>query len=120
MRILIAEDDDAIRELYELVLRDAGHQVISTVNGEECLKIYFQDAMAGKTFGLVLVDCGMPKKDGIEVIKEILNKCPNQRILLATAFGPESLTRLADLVKKIHVLHKPFDPDELLGVINSI
>lgn len=87
MKILIAEDEKDIMTILMIALEDAGHQVTTAKNGEECLEKYSQAMRqdAPPPFDLVILDHRMPKKSGMQVAKEILSSSPSQRIIIATA-----------------------------------
>ncbi|WP_456329920.1 response regulator [Archaeoglobus sp.] len=110
-RLLIVDDDDSIREIVKIMLKD--YDVIEASDGEEAVRIY-------KMFKpeLVLMDISMPGKDGVEATKEILNFDPNARIVGLTAFarsrGKEMLENGA-----LEVLEKPFTRKTLKELIEK-
>jgi len=67
MRILIAEDEEDIRAVYDRVLTDRDHEVILTSNGEECLELYLDmihehyNGEASRYFDVIILDYKMPK-----------------------------------------------------------
>lgn len=138
MRILIAEDEYAISMQYQIVLEERGHEVTITDNGEECLKAYMISLLSTsdhplatsaasidsfdtrdrvsfvhKThppFDVVVLDYKMPKKDGLETAQAILDLCPSQRIMFASAYTIQTLTEaVKSLHKIVELLQKPFD-----------
>jgi CheY-like chemotaxis protein len=102
MRILVAEDEEDIKSVYHMTLAGRGHEVFLTSDGEECLKIYRKKLQEhqeegehdGKTslsyFDALILDYKMPKKDGLQVAKEILEINPEQRIIFASAYVKEN------------------------------
>ncbi|MEK7499262.1 MAG: response regulator, partial [Patescibacteria group bacterium] len=81
-KVLIVDDDAYLRDLYEEVLKEAGYEITTAVDGEEG---------AGKLqaggFDLTLLDVMMPKLDGLGVLKELQQTpptTPNGPILLLT------------------------------------
>jgi CheY-like chemotaxis protein len=119
LRVLIAEDEDGIRQVYDIILKDAGHEVADAKDGEECLKIYFEENAAGRPFDVVITDLRMPRMDGIEVVKKILEKYPDQKIFIATAFSKDVPEEHGELLNRVKVLRKPFDLDDLVAAVNS-
>ncbi|HKZ61432.1 MAG TPA: response regulator [Nitrososphaera sp.] len=138
MRILIAEDEYAISMQYQIVLEERGHEVTITDNGEECLKVYMNSLLSTSDhslatsaasidsfdtrdivsfihethppFDIVVLDYKMPKKDGLETAQAILDLCPNQRIMFASAYTIQTLTEaVKSLHKIVELLQKPFD-----------
>lgn len=140
MRILVAEDESSIATLYKVSLEASGHQVQLTNNGEECVKAYHramrhqritkahQNREMNTTssydislpFDVVVLDYRMPKKDGLEVAKEILDVCPNQRIIFASAYVLETLIESVKKLRQVvELLQKPFEIDSLVDAIED-
>ena len=123
MKILVAEDDPSILDIIELVLTTQGHELVKAKDGADCIgKFNGEDAgkpSAKPTFDLVIVDWSMPQLSGLDVIKEILEHNPYQKIILTTAYSKDDLSRVGDFSDKIKVIHKPFDVDALIEVVSS-
>lgn len=140
MKILVAEDECNIATQYKLALEANGHQVQLTENGEECLNEYHIAMRHEKVmrafknpekkphsggdvpspFDAVVLDYRMPKKDGMEVAKEILELCPNQRIIFASAYVLETLQEsVKNLRQVVELLQKPFAIDALVETIED-
>jgi CheY-like chemotaxis protein len=130
MKILVAEDDVSIAEAYKLILEHSGHQVILTKDGSECLEVFMKhysqssdkSGSLSSPFDMIVLDYRMPKKDGIEVAKEIRSVLPVQRILLATAYAHDvSIAKLHEsaATKSVELIQKPFEFDQLLNIIES-
>jgi CheY-like chemotaxis protein len=138
MKILVAEDECNIAMQYKLALEANGHEVRLTENGEDCLKAYRVALRHKKTrphrkpekssggenmpvaFDVVVLDYRMPKKDGMEVAKEILELCPDQRIIFASAYVLETLTEsVKNLRQVVELLQKPFEIDTLVDAIED-
>ena len=118
MRILLAEDEQSIREVCEIVLKDAGHDVSSVIDGEECIQLYLAEKAKGSNFDLIIADYHMPKKDGAEVIREILEQYSDQKIMMLTAFSKDVTSKTIPM-DKVKVLFKPIELDDFLKEINS-
>ena len=118
MRILLAEDEQSIIEVCEIVLKDAGHDVSSVNDGEECVQLYLAEKAKGSKFDLVIADYHMPKKDGAEVIREILEQYPDQKIMMLTAFSKDVTSKTIPL-DKVKVIFKPVELDDFLREVNS-
>ena len=140
MKILVAEDEPNIATLYKVSLEASGHQVQLTDNGEDCVKAYHiamrhqkrtrvsrsREVNATSSydislpFDVVVLDYRMPKKDGLEVAKEILDVCPNQRIIFASAYVLETLKEsVKNLRQVVELLQKPFEIDNLVDAIED-
>jgi CheY-like chemotaxis protein len=124
---LIAEDNKFAARQYKMMLEQKGHTVITTENGEECVKKYKEklkntefDSLDESPFDLVLLDHKMPKKTGARAAKEILAKNPHQKILFITGYQRWALEDESDdLIDKIILLEKPFTLSQLERKVNS-
>lgn len=123
MKILVAEDEAEIRQMYKIVLESEGHEVHIAVNGEECMEIYKKmldksTDIDNAAFDLLILDYRMPKKTGLEVANEVLGICPAQEILMITAYGGE--LDLTDNLHKMKIIRKPFEIDELISFLRNL
>jgi len=126
LKILVAEDNVFTATQYLRVLEKSGHSVTVTKDGQECLQKYAEEL--GKKefetlenpFDVVLLDNNMPKKSGVEVAKEILDKRPNQRIIFASAYDIDSLLKTPGTIPdNIEVLEKPFSLNTMISKIQA-
>lgn len=112
-KILIVEDDQYIRELYEGILAEAGYEVMSANDGQEGL-IKLQDAQ----YNLVLLDVMMPHLDGIGVLKELHKKhekgLPFKVILLTNLAHDSVIQEALDLGAIACLTKSELNPDEFL------
>ena len=109
MKILIAEDDENMRKILKLYLQKEGYTVECVSNGEDAIT-YFETNHAD----LIILDWMMPKKDGIEVCKEIrLMKIPVKIIMLTAKTTSDN--ELQGLITGADdYIRKPFDMEILL------
>jgi DNA-binding NtrC family response regulator len=126
MRILIAEDEADIAIPYKIALEKRHHEVVLTNSGEDCIEAYHKALKLTKSgtkdssFDVVILDYRMPKKDGIEVAKEILSINTQQRIILASAYVKDSIANSVKEIKRIvEVLQKPFALDVLIDIVED-
>ena len=128
VRILIAEDESAISMQYELVLKERGHDVVITEDGEECLTRYMSSLQASALsglpasppFDLVVLDYRMPKMDGLDAAKRILTVCPSQRVMFASAYTAQTLMEaVKSLHKVVELLQKPFDLEYFVDAVED-
>lgn len=116
-RILIAEDERDIRDLITFTLKFAGHEVISTANGEEAYNTALQVAP-----DLILLDVRMPRMTGYEACVELKANPITQSIpvVFLSAKGQESEIRTGlDAGAEEYIL-KPFSPDQLIAHVRQI
>src|SRR6266849_3185564 len=131
MRILIAEDEIDISESYKVALEARNHIVTLAENGQECLEKYSKELnreqteiekgeRRGTPFDAVILDYMMPRKDGMQVAKEILEMNPKQRIIFASAYVEETLEDTVKQLKKVvELMQKPFGADALVNTIED-
>lgn len=114
-RILIAEDEAAVREFVLRALRDgAGHDVTAVADGSAAL-----EALSEASFNLLLTDIRMPGMDGIALALAASRDHPDMRILLMTGFAEEE-QRAHNLDRLIHkVVRKPFTLDEICREVDE-
>ncbi|MGD9769199.1 MAG: response regulator [Pseudolabrys sp.] len=104
-RILIAEDEEAIRQLVARALKQDGHDVMTARDGAEALNVLAQERGA---FELLLTDIRMPVMDGIALALAATRDHPALTIVLMTGYADQR-ERANDLDAVIHdVVSKPF------------
>lgn len=117
MRVLVAEDDISMCELYQIALQSRGHTVLTTHDGYECVEAYKK---AAGPFDVVVLDYRMPKVDGLEAAKEILRLKKSQRIIFASAFVKETLLdSVKHLEQVVELIQKPFEPKVLVELVED-
>jgi two-component system OmpR family response regulator len=115
MRLLVAEDDAAIAEGLTRSLRDAGYAVEWVADGELA-----EAALANAEFDLLILDLGLPKKSGLEVLKGLRKRASQLPVLILTA--------LDDLSHRVNgldagaddYLRKPFEFAELEARVRAL
>lgn len=111
-RILVAEDEDAVRAFVTRALELRGHQVRAVSDGAEAL-----EALREAEYDLLLTDIVMPLMDGIALALAASRDRPNLRILMMTGYAEEK-RRAHNLEALIHdVISKPFSLDELAAAV---
>jgi CheY-like chemotaxis protein len=114
-RILIAEDDDAVREFVARALALQGHEVTAVVDGGQAL-----EALADASFDLLLTDIVMPGLDGIALALKVAKERPDMPVLLMTGYAAER-QRAHNLDALIcRVLLKPFTLKEVCGAVAEV
>ncbi len=114
-KLLIADDDNEIRELLEFDLSQSGYQVDSAKDGEEAL----QKALSGN-YDLILLDVMMPKMNGFDVCKHIRNAKPDSVILMLTAKGTINDKTQGFNSGADDYIVKPFDIQEVLLRVRAL
>ena len=85
MKILVVDDDKVNLKILDLLARAHGETVCAT-NGEEAVDLFFETGP-----DLLLLDLAMPKKDGLTVLKEIMEKDSTAKVVLITASDDQKI-----------------------------
>jgi CheY-like chemotaxis protein len=115
-RLLVAEDDQALRELMVQLFRSDGHEVVAVTNGIELantLEVSFNPEVGAGEFDLVISDVRMPGKTGLRAFEQVGRAPKAPPVVFVTAFGDEELHEKAHHLGALAVLDKPLDFDEL-------
>ena len=116
-KLLVCEDEDAIREFEVLTLRRSGYEVVDTACGEDAIEAFNK---APNDFSVVLLDIMMPGIDGLTVCEKIREKNSRVGIIMLSA-----KTQEMDKVKGLMLgaddyVTKPFSPSELAARVDAI
>lgn len=112
IKVLLVEDDRALREALADTLVLAGHDYVAVGSAEDALL-----AVAGETFNLVVSDVNMPGMDGHQLLGLLRARHPQLPVLLMTAHG--AVERAVDAMRQgaADYLVKPFEPKALLDLV---
>lgn len=116
-RILVAEDENSIRDFIVINLKRSGYDVVEAENGRDALDLY--DKFDGD-FDIALLDIMMPLVDGLEVCKQLRAKSNTLGIVMLTAKTQEMDKVTGLLVGADDYITKPFSPSELMARIDAI
>ncbi|HAO22404.1 MAG TPA: response regulator [Desulfobacteraceae bacterium] len=106
--VLLADDEEDIRDVLRISLSDMGYKVYSAQNGEEALQI-FQTVMPM----IVITDIKMPGMDGIELLKKIKRENPDTEVIMITGHGDMELAIKSLKYKAVDFITKPINVDAL-------
>jgi len=114
-RILVVDDEKAIRDVLSSILSFTGYKVIVASNGDEGLNLFLENPM-----DLVLTDLDMPGLDGVSLALFIKDKSPSTPVVLITGSDKEDvMERLrGDCVDS--VMFKPFSLDDVQETVQRI
>ena len=115
LNILIVEDETALAEAVEHILRKAGHSADRVADGQSAL-----DYIRVGGYDLILLDIMLPRLDGISVLRQLRSEGVQTPVLMLTA-----RTTVPDKVAGLNAgaddyLTKPFDPEELLARVGAM
>lgn len=113
-RILLVDDDDAVRAFVKRALEMDGHEVEAAIDGADA---FDRLTAAAGAFDLLLTDIRMPMMDGIALALATARDFPDLTILLMTGYADQR-ERAADLDALIHdVVTKPFTLDQIRSAV---
>jgi PAS domain S-box-containing protein len=114
-RLLVVDDDDAVRRLLHWALREAGYEVVAAANGAEAV---FVASQQGVRFDALVTDVEMPLLDGPDLAAELVARQPDLPVLFVTSHD-DAVAGTA-LARTVSTLRKPFTRDELLAAVSLI
>jgi DNA-binding response OmpR family regulator len=115
-RVLVAEDDSDLRELFAIVLRERGYQVATVSTGSELGRLISSTAPAER-FDLIITDVNMPGGSGLDVIDQLRQSGDTTPVVIVTAF-PEPDIRERAHGLEVRLLAKPFELDTLRSAVD--
>jgi DNA-binding response OmpR family regulator len=116
-KVLVIEDEAAIREFEVINLRRAGYEVLETGDGKSALEILENNNF---DFDLAILDIMLPDVSGVELCRELRNKNETIGIILLTAKSQE-MDKISGLMYGADdYITKPFSPSELLARVDAL
>jgi two-component system cell cycle response regulator CpdR len=114
IRILLAEDEEAMRSYLARALENAGYEVVAVDRGTEALPL-----LEREHFDLLLSDIVMPEMDGIELAQICSEVSPRTKVMFITGFAAVSL-RASREAPQARVLSKPFHLRDLVLEVQRV
>ena len=109
-RILLVDDDNAVREVTRIILHDLGYQVIEAGSGGAALDLIEREA----DLDLVIIDFAMPGMNGAEAARRIHVRRPTVPVLFITGYADRSAM---SGIPEASIIRKPFVDDELANKV---
>lgn len=106
--IMVCDDEEGIRESLKLIL-EKEYDVIFAESGEAAIK-----KMKASPVGLVILDIKMPRKDGLETLRELKRINPAARVIIATGYKSTDVAEEASRLGATDYVVKPFDRENIL------
>ena len=113
--VLIVDDERNIRLTLSMALETLDIPVDTAENGEEALQ-----KLAETPFKLMLLDLKLPDIDGLEVLRRVVEKHPETKVIIITAYGSIEVAVEAMKMGAIDFLQKPFQPTEVRDMVRRI
>jgi len=115
--VLIVENEQLMLGLIERVLLQHGYQVLAAADGEEAIEVYRLHKLE---IDVVLLDVGLPKVNGVDVLYKMKSENPNVRVIIVSGFlAPELRTKMQQAGVE-HFIDKPYMLDQLVETIQSL
>jgi len=116
-RILLVEDEDAVREFASRALRESGYTVYEAGRAEQAIALF--DAEGGN-FDIVFSDVVLPDRSGVGLVTDITARKPGIQILLASGYTDQKAQWPAICERGFRFLQKPYSLPDLLGTIREM
>jgi two-component system cell cycle sensor histidine kinase/response regulator CckA len=115
--ILVAEDDEKLRKLSDIILKQQGYKVILAQNGEEAIKLFIENKDG---INLVLLDMIMPKKSGREVYDEIKKVKPDIKVIYLSGYTADRIDKESFKGENVDFIFKPVSPKDLFKKVRDM
>lgn len=113
-RILVVDDDHNTREALAFLLTGAGYEVFEASDGEEALEY-----LERLPLDLVLLDHGMPRKTGLQVMETLSHVVHSSKIILITAHDSEEVRRQSKALRAAAFVVKPLNRQRLMKLVEK-
>jgi DNA-binding NtrC family response regulator len=115
MKILVVDDEEGARELFNTILTDEGYEVALAINGEDGIS-QFKNAL----FDLVVTDIKMPGMDGLQLLQEIRKTGSKADVIMVTAYGEVESYLKAMSLGAAEYINKPIRIKELKRIVHKV
>jgi CheY-like chemotaxis protein len=115
--ILFAEDDEDVRNITVLVLKEFGYKVIEAVDGEDAVNKFIKNK---DDIQMVMLDVVMPKKNGREAYEEMKKIAPGIKTLFMSGYTENVIYRKKIIDEGLNFVSKPMSPTKLLRLVREI
>ncbi len=113
-RILVVDDEESIREFFEIMLKREGYEVVTASNGREGL-----EALKSSPADLVISDIQMPEMSGLDLLAKGRELDPEMVCIMITAFGSTDTAVEAMKLGAYDYIQKPFKIDEVKIIVQQ-
>ena len=117
-KILVIDDEEAVRKAFDYALRDTDYEVDLAGGGREGVEMALAD-----DYDLIYLDLRMPEMNGIAVMREIRKVKPDQLIYIVTAFHREYFKDLVQVREDgidFELLSKPLEREQIITITRAI
>ncbi len=117
-RIMVVDDEQQVRVALRKFLEHSGHEVVEAADSEESITLFNEHPQ-----DLVITDLFMPKKGGVEVVRQLKRTNPDLKIIVISAYGIRDELDLGSLAVQLGAdcaFEKPMDLNELRKKIDEL
>ncbi len=115
MKILVVDDEEGARDLFNTILTDEGYEVALANGGEEALNLFKTNP-----FNLVITDIKMPVMDGLQLLQEIRKMGSKTDVIMVTAYGEVESYLKAMSLGAAEYINKPIRIKELKQIVHKV
>jgi len=115
MKIMVVDDEEGARDLFNTILTDEGYDVSLANGGEEALSLF-----KSNPFNLVITDIKMPVMDGLQLLQEIRKMGSKTDVIMVTAYGEVESYLKAMSLGAAEYINKPIRIKELKRIVHKI
>ena len=115
--MLLAEDEEILRELTVEALEPAGFRVIAAEDGQVALELFQAHA---SEISVVVLDLNMPRMGGMEAFRRIRALDPAAKVILCSGYAEEQIRELGRDLRPDGFLHKPYRLRELARMVGEL
>ena len=117
-RVLVIDDDDAVRSAFRLALDDVNADIVTSESGERGLHVAGSDGV-----DLIFLDLKMPGMDGVDTLKQLRANGCVAPIFVVTGFAEEFMARLRSAAEQgldFEVMRKPLERNDIRSVVTAV
>ncbi len=115
MKILVVDDEEGARELFNTILTDEGYHVTLAVSGEDAVS-----RLKADSFDLIVTDIKMPGMDGLQLLQEIRKSGMRSDVIMVTAYGEVESYLKAMSLGAAEYINKPIRIKELKRIVHKV
>ncbi len=115
MRILVVDDEEGARELFQTILSGEGYEVTLANDGDVALSLF-----KGALYDLVITDIKMPVMDGLQLLQEIRKAGSKTDVIMVTAYGEVETYLKAMSLGAAEYINKPIRIKELKRIVHKV
>ena len=117
LKILVAEDDPAVREIEASILRKFGYEVILAEDGQDAVKKFAENQTK---IQIILMDMIMPHKNGKQALDEIRMLKPDIKVVFVSGYSADIVRSRGEIDENAELIMKPVNSSELLNTVRNM